>query len=65
VKAERFILELELGNDAMRGWADIARALRQVADHIDGPSNEVPEEGDSNSIRDVNGNRVGGWRTGR
>lgn len=61
MKADKFVLTLELGNDRMRNWGDIARALRQVADHIDGPSDEFPLEGDFNSVRDENGNHVGGW----
>ena len=63
MKADRFILTLDLGNDAMRFWADISRALRQVADSVDGGSEEDVLSGDSNSIRDTNGNRVGNWKT--
>lgn len=63
MKADRFILTLDLGNDAMRFWSDISRALRQVADHVDSGSEEDVLSGDSNSIRDANGNRVGNWKT--
>lgn len=59
---DRFTLILELGNDAMQSWADIARALRQVADQVDGPSDEFPHEGQRNAVNDGNGNRVGLWR---
>jgi hypothetical protein len=60
----RFVLTLELGNDAMQTQGDIARALRAV---VWGMSVErlgtgrTPEIGDSGPIRDVNGNRVGSW----
>ena len=54
----RFLLSIELGNDAMRTRKDIVRALRSVATSMVGG---VPEDGDSGAIRDENGNRVGGW----
>lgn len=47
-----FKLSIELGNAAMRTQEDIARALRKVADRIQGGT----EEG---GIMDDNGNRVG------
>lgn len=57
-----FSLTIRLGNDAMQTPADIAAALRDVADRLaDGydPVSELgPHEG---VIRDVNGNRVGTW----
>jgi hypothetical protein len=55
-----FNLTIELGNDAMQSPADIARALRRVAETwgmIEGAA-AVGEEGE---IRDLNGNTVGGW----
>lgn len=50
----RFILEIELGNDAMRLDSDIAECIRDVATRVERygvkPRNE---------IRDINGNTVG------
>lgn len=61
--ADTFKLVLNLGNEEIQYWYHIADALRRVADHIDGESDEQPESGDSNSIFDLNGNRVGKWET--
>jgi hypothetical protein len=63
MNANRFVLSIMLGNDAMRTWGDIARAMRSIADKIDEPHDDPPVDGDGDAIRDVNGNRVGGWHT--
>lgn len=63
--ASRFVLTLQLGNDAMRKWSDIAHMLRRVADALDEPHADAPQDKDGDAIRDVNGNRVGGWHTDR
>lgn len=47
-------LHLELGNAAMSTPADVADALRDAADHVEGGRLE-------SSIRDRNGNTVGRW----
>lgn len=49
----RFMLEIELGNDAMQSGPDVAAALREVADRIE---RDLEARG---SIRDVSGNTVG------
>ncbi len=48
----RFILEIELRNDAMRLDEDIARALHKYATRIN-------ESGPEGKIMDINGNTVG------
>ncbi len=53
VMFDRFELSITLGNDAMQGGPDVARALRQVADRIE---DGLEARG---SIRDDNGNTVG------
>jgi len=54
-----FMLEIEIGNDAMQSGAEIAAALRSVANEIESIRNPRPT--DSRRIRDVNGNLVGGY----
>lgn len=57
-------LTIELGNDAMRTGADIARALRSAADYLDSfyEIDYVDEwYGLGAYILDLNGNRVGRW----
>lgn len=54
----KFTLSIDLGNQAMRTPADVARALRQAAERVEkylgSPVNMV--------IKDDNGNKVGTWR---
>ena len=52
----RFVLEIELGNDAMRKYADIRRALKSDL-RLDGKVTI----GDGVKIFDLNGNCVGHW----
>jgi len=63
--ADQFVLRLSLGNEAMTSWQDIATALRKAADQIDAPPYDCPPRliGRSGVIMDLNGNKVGGWRT--
>jgi hypothetical protein len=56
-----FRLRIELGNDAMRTGEDVARALREVADQVEGFDPFVPYGA---RIRDANGNTVGEWDVG-
>jgi hypothetical protein len=52
---ERFTLEIELGNEAMRYALDVARALQEIAKRIeDGASLD-------GKIHDENGNTVGAY----
>lgn len=63
MRSKKFVLELEIGNDAMITSGDIARALAKVGKAI------VAEYGQkrslrpvhSRTVRDDNGNTVGGW----
>lgn len=59
----RFMVEIELGNDAMRTWQDIRDALKQTIGKVGGrdSSHFKPTEGDGSRIRDENGNTVGKW----
>jgi len=52
----KFILEIDLGNEAMRSDDDIARTLHEIADliHYDGIHYKPAKQ-----IRDTNGNVVG------
>ena len=60
----KFTLEIEIGNEAMQTWRDVANALELVA--------EVVVDGDPDfgaevwgmapsAITDLNGNKVGAW----
>ena len=57
----KFVLTIKLGNEAMQTDGHIARALKDAAKSILSYQDRIPEIGDSGSIRDVNGNRVGSW----
>lgn len=54
----RFVLTINLENEAMSTGLDLTDALERTASRI--PHNPTP--GDSGSIYDQNGNRVGNWR---
>lgn len=64
----RFTLTINSGNAAMQTGADIAAAVRAVAERIDDPTQYFDDPTDesgfdrSGQIRDVNGNLVGAWR---
>ena len=54
-----FALRIELGNDAMKTRSHLAKALREVAERLEKDSSrELRGDG---SIKDINGNTVGGW----
>ncbi len=57
----RFVLTIELGNDAMQTSHDIANALRKVATRLALYPACEPQADNADAIRDDNGNRVGGW----
>src|SRR3954465_10340783 len=60
--ANIFTLRVRLGNSTMRYHADVARALREVADYLDTfTESDAPICTDSDAIHDHNGNHVGGW----
>lgn len=54
-RPKRFILTIELGNDAMQTYQDVHDALRKVADFVSA------DPGDTGNVRDANGNTVGKW----
>jgi len=54
-----FTLTLRLGNDAMLDAMDVADALRSAAGWLE--EYAVMSPGESGSLLDQNGNRVGGW----
>lgn len=59
VPTPRFTLEIEMGNEAMRTYADIAAATRRIfADFANRP--ELLQD-DSGRVYDLNGNKVGHW----
>lgn len=55
----RFTLIIDLGNDAMQTPADVAKALRDAAAHLDVCTNVEPPI--ARDMRDANGNKVGFW----
>lgn len=55
----KFTLEIELGNDAMQTYADIAHAVRRIfSDFANRHENAADDMG---RIYDINGNKVGTW----
>lgn len=60
--AVKFVLSIRLGNDAMQAQDDIAQALITLGKQLrDWSYERTPEIGDVGAIKDINGNRVGGW----
>lgn len=60
----KFILSIDLGNDAMQTASNVAAALRDVASRLASVSRARMTDDTheiSGMIHDVNGNRVGGW----
>jgi hypothetical protein len=57
----RFVLTIELGNEAMQTQNDLARALAALGRTLLVCGDRTPDNGDAGSVRDDNGNRVGGW----
>lgn len=59
----KFRLEIKLGNEAMRDFADISQALIGMARKFDMRHNADVEIGqwDTSALRDSNGNIVGQW----
>lgn len=52
----KFILEIEMGNDAMSELDDVAECIGELAEKL-----LVSTERQSGSILDANGNIIGGW----
>ena len=56
----QFILEIELGNDAMQNIHDVCGALLNTATRIELSDLEIDDlKSGKYSIRDINGNTVG------
>ena len=68
-----FILTIALGNEAMRSPADLAAALRALADDMDNhtagdplePITMGPTTRIVGNVSDANGNHVGSWKVTR
>lgn len=60
MKAEKFVLEIDLGNDALQTYGDLVKVIRRAMEGLAG-SDFVPESGDAGKVSDANGNRVGSW----
>ena len=56
--ASKFVIDLDLGNDAMKLPQHIADALVAIAKQV---PNVVIMKGISTKIKDVNGHVVGSW----
>jgi hypothetical protein len=58
----KFVLKINLGDDAMQDQHDVAKALRGVADRLSKlVSSNFGPYGLEGKIMDVNGNTVGNW----
>lgn len=60
----KFLLEIEVGNEAMQTWADLSNAVHLVAGEItfDGDLDTLATAVDVTNgtlIRDLNGNKIG------
>lgn len=58
----KLVVELELGNDAVLTGSDLAVYLVKIADVLTGTSRKALEARPGQSVRDINGNRIGEWR---
>ena len=54
-----FTLTIEMGNDAMQTYADIAQATRRIFSDFARMDEDV--EDNAGRIYDANGNKVGTW----
>ena len=61
--ADRLVLTINIGNEAMLTVADVADALRMVSSQFESDhAAEIPIPGDTGSVHDANGNTVGTWK---
>jgi hypothetical protein len=56
----KFTLEIEMGNEAMQSYADIAYSVQRIFADFRLRQGDV-EDGETGRIYDANGNRVGTW----
>jgi hypothetical protein len=57
----RFVVEISLGNEAMRTGQDVSVALSRAAKHVLEYCAKDLVEGAEGNIRDANGNTCGRW----
>jgi hypothetical protein len=57
----KFLLEIQLGNDATQTGSDVAEALRRIAIQIDADFAGWDLDADQGKVYDINGNSVGTW----
>lgn len=57
----QFKLTIELGNDAMSRYDDVADALAKLAKTLRHGTDDLVGAADAGRIRDINGNTVGTW----
>lgn len=66
-EGDEFVLRIRLGDDRMRTMRDVAFALLDVSDRLK-RGQSVPKDArireykEMGTIRDINGNAVGGWQ---
>jgi hypothetical protein len=58
----RFVLQIEIGNDAMQTWSEIRRAVHKAVDRFAGSGFDPETDELGNKILDDNGNTVGSWK---
>lgn len=56
---DKFMLTIEMGNDAMQRAEDVSDALQRLASYLDHEGPEVMKM--DGAIFDANGNTVGRW----
>jgi hypothetical protein len=61
MKADKFVLRIDLGNDTMRKPAHVAQALIELGKRMRAHALPNDEKG---YIHDINGNTVGKWEFG-
>lgn len=57
----RFTLTIELGNDAMQDYGDLALAVQKLARKLNDMAEGAIQAGDDGKVFDLNGNNVGTW----
>ena len=56
----KFVLTIDIGNDAMQTGDDVADAVRQVSRNL-AANIDTFRPDDTGRVFDANGNTVGGW----
>lgn len=58
----KFVLEINMGNEAMSRRGHLANAIREVANKVLNSRDFFCVEGTEHAIMDLNGNKVGHWK---